>query len=247
MLDVFVVSFFPNMAAFLVYLLESGGGEVEATAVQEGVVQEVWVKCPLGVVSQRDGVHACDPTGKPSLSIFKTLGTIYYANYTVLHALIISVASLSKTVLIFYCLPVYAFFAGYDFETDTSLVECRPYTGRTHQLRLHLQLLGFPIANDPCYGGVLFYGDEARRIRAVEAVKEMRKQGIIPLSKVPHFGDPEVDNLLLSSSNVTVCSGGGVADERSVPSENAQKQAESEVTAPFEGESEDDYLVRTCR
>ena len=44
---------------------------------------------------------------------------------------------------------------GYNEADDTSLVECRPHTGRTHQLRLHLQLLGNPIANDPCYGGVL--------------------------------------------------------------------------------------------
>ncbi len=35
----------------------------------------------------------------------------------------------------------------------TSLVECRPLTGRTHQLRAHLWWLGHPIANDPCYGG----------------------------------------------------------------------------------------------
>jgi 23S rRNA-/tRNA-specific pseudouridylate synthase len=27
-------------------------------------------------------------------------------------------------------------------------------TGRTHQIRLHLQLIGFPIANDPNYGGL---------------------------------------------------------------------------------------------
>jgi len=37
----------------------------------------------------------------------------------------------------------------------TSIVECRPLSGRTHQIRLHLQLLGHPIANDPCYGGEL--------------------------------------------------------------------------------------------
>ena len=34
-----------------------------------------------------------------------------------------------------------------------SIVECEPVTGRTHQLRLHLQLLGFPIENDSMYGG----------------------------------------------------------------------------------------------
>lgn len=41
------------------------------------------------------------------------------------------------------------------FADGTSLVECRPCTGRTHQIRLHLQWLGHPIANDPCYGGHL--------------------------------------------------------------------------------------------
>lgn len=33
-----------------------------------------------------------------------------------------------------------------------SVVECVPVTGRTHQLRVHLQFLGFPIVNDPLYG-----------------------------------------------------------------------------------------------
>jgi len=37
--------------------------------------------------------------------------------------------------------------------SDTTVVRCRPITGRTHQIRLHLQHLGFPIANDNCYGG----------------------------------------------------------------------------------------------
>jgi hypothetical protein len=35
----------------------------------------------------------------------------------------------------------------------TSLVLATPRTGRTHQIRVHLQFLGHPIANDPCYGG----------------------------------------------------------------------------------------------
>ncbi|KAK9862577.1 hypothetical protein WJX84_010070 [Apatococcus fuscideae] len=37
----------------------------------------------------------------------------------------------------------------------TSLVECRPLTGRTHQIRVHLKHLGHPIANDAQYGGTL--------------------------------------------------------------------------------------------
>lgn len=36
-------------------------------------------------------------------------------------------------------------------EEGYSVVRCLPVTGRTHQLRVHLQFLGHPIANDPIY------------------------------------------------------------------------------------------------
>lgn len=34
-----------------------------------------------------------------------------------------------------------------------SLLECRPKTGRTHQIRVHLKHLGHPVAGDRLYGG----------------------------------------------------------------------------------------------
>ena len=40
-------------------------------------------------------------------------------------------------------------------ESSESLVRCVPETGRTHQIRAHLKILGFPIANDVAYGGRL--------------------------------------------------------------------------------------------
>lgn len=38
-----------------------------------------------------------------------------------------------------------------DSERNTSVVECQPLTGRTHQIRIHLAHIGFPIINDPLY------------------------------------------------------------------------------------------------
>jgi 23S rRNA-/tRNA-specific pseudouridylate synthase len=57
----------------------------------------------------------------------------------------------------------------YDADTDSTILVCRPQTGRTHQIRLHLQFLGHPIANDPCYGGDLWYGDDKGKLACQEA------------------------------------------------------------------------------
>lgn len=47
----------------------------------------------------------------------------------------------------------------YDDVSDSSLLECQPVTGRTHQIRVHLADLGHPILNDIGYGGK-FVGNE---------------------------------------------------------------------------------------
>ena len=39
-----------------------------------------------------------------------------------------------------------------------SIVRCLPLTGRTHQLRVHLQFLGHPISNDPIYCNQRVFG-----------------------------------------------------------------------------------------
>ncbi|WVR06210.1 hypothetical protein IAU60_003240 [Kwoniella sp. DSM 27419] len=51
----------------------------------------------------------------------------------------------------------------YDAERDQSVVECRPQTGRTHQIRVHLQYLGHPIANDPLYSTSDIWGPQLGR------------------------------------------------------------------------------------
>lgn len=47
----------------------------------------------------------------------------------------------------------------YDSTTDRSLVLCRIFTGRTHQIRVHAQFLGHPLVNDPLYNST-DWGDQ---------------------------------------------------------------------------------------
>ena len=42
------------------------------------------------------------------------------------------------------------------YKDGVSIVRCRPKSGRMHQIRVHLQYLGFPIANDPLYNSQIF-------------------------------------------------------------------------------------------
>ncbi|XP_061189562.1 pseudouridylate synthase RPUSD2-like [Saccostrea echinata] len=47
-------------------------------------------------------------------------------------------------------------FTRLSYNGQTSVVKCKPYTGRTHQIRVHLQYLGHPIVNDACYNSACF-------------------------------------------------------------------------------------------
>ena len=47
-----------------------------------------------------------------------------------------------------------------------SLIECELETGRTHQIRVHMQHLGFPLIGD------LIYGGHGRRLLGSEAAEQ---------------------------------------------------------------------------
>lgn len=59
---------------------------------------------------------------------------------------------------VFRRLAYYPAGVGEDNTEGYSIVRCLPLTGRTHQIRVHLQFLGHPISNDPIYSNKKVFG-----------------------------------------------------------------------------------------
>ncbi|KAL8930567.1 MAG: hypothetical protein Q9208_000437 [Pyrenodesmia sp. 3 TL-2023] len=66
-------------------------------------------------------------------------------------------------------------------KTGYSIVRCLPLTGRTHQLRVHLQFLGHPISNDPIYCNQRVFGPS---LAAGDALSDYDEDIISKLSKM---------------------------------------------------------------
>ncbi|AQQ10406.1 Ribosomal large subunit pseudouridine synthase D [Sedimentisphaera cyanobacteriorum] len=62
---------------------------------------------------------------------------------------------------------------------DFALVEIEIFTGRTHQIRVHLEHIGCPLANDPLYGGRLLESPELKRT----ALHSKKLELILPCGK----------------------------------------------------------------
>jgi RluA family pseudouridine synthase len=105
------------------------GREVEkeyvARVVGEFPEGEIVCKEPILVVSYKIGVCVVDAAGKECQTVFQRVA--------------------------YRCLAPVDLVLTPVWRDGVSVVRCRPRTGRMHQIRVHLQFLGHPIANDPLY------------------------------------------------------------------------------------------------
>lgn len=102
---------------------------------------------PIVAVDHKLGLCAISPDGKPSTTLFKRL------------AVITDLELLPPEVIKYDTKGSPGTLKGSSY----SLVHCRPLTGRTHQIRLHLQHMGFPIINDLLYGDSIWENRSADR------------------------------------------------------------------------------------
>lgn len=81
-----------------------------------------------------------------------------------------------------------------------SIVEAVPETGRTHQIRLHLAALGFPIHNDPLYlaGGAARVQPDAKRQSGAMGLHASRLEFIHPLTRLAVSFESPLQKLALT-------------------------------------------------
>ncbi|XP_074854950.1 pseudouridylate synthase RPUSD2 [Carettochelys insculpta] len=103
--------------------------------------------------------------------------------------------------------PCKTVFQRLSYNGKTSVVKCFPYTGRTHQIRVHLQFLGYPIVNDPIYsmeawgpnkgkGGEINKTDEELLRALVEEHRSKQSLSVLDISEEdlkPIMGSEECD------------------------------------------------------
>ncbi|XP_077542915.1 pseudouridylate synthase RPUSD2-like [Haemaphysalis longicornis] len=78
------------------------------------------------------------------------------------------------------------------YNGKSSVVLCKPFTGRMHQIRVHLQYLGYPIVNDPLYNHTVF-GSEKAKGGLKEKTKEQLVHDLLEVHTLKKWLGPEMD------------------------------------------------------
>ncbi|KAH8830423.1 pseudouridine synthase [Flagelloscypha sp. PMI_526] len=99
----------------------------------------------------------------------------------------------------------------YDPETDTSIVHCKPQTGRSHQIRVHLQYLGHPISNDSVYADPRIWGHHLAK-GGIDLTPSDERSAPAPPEQAKailseHYENPEMLSSDVSSRKLEIADG----------------------------------------
>ena len=81
--------------------------------------------------------------------------------------------------------------------TDYSLVQCQLETGRTHQIRVHMQVIGNPIVGDTLYGTKSpFIDRQALHSYQIQCIHPVTKEKLNFIASLPK----DMENLLVHNN-----------------------------------------------
>ena len=105
--------------------------------------------------------------------------------------------------------------------TNTSIVSCKPLTGRTHQIRVHLRYLGNPICNDRLYNNKIWNEElERGKGKCISEVSFAVSERILKLLECKESEGTDTESI-------------GIENNASVETDGAE-EAKKELTAELE-------------
>ncbi|EXJ74728.1 pseudouridylate synthase [Cladophialophora psammophila CBS 110553] len=98
-----------------------------------------------------------------------------------------------------------------------SIVHCLPLTGRTHQIRVHLQFLGHPITNDPIYSNRAVFGPSLAKHdssgeRDEEIIAKLKLMGKSEVSDSVSYEQERLAKLVDQTQQMTVSGAAKLSD-----------------------------------
>jgi len=84
-----------------------------------------------------------------------------------------------------------------EYYKDFTLIECRLKTGRTHQIRVHMSYIGYPLVGDPLYGHKkLKYGDKQYlHAKELSFIHPTSKERVTFKTELPNYFKEFLDKL----------------------------------------------------
>lgn len=108
-----------------------------------------------------------------------------------------------------------------------SIVHCLPLTGRTHQLRVHLQFLGHPISNDPIYSNRRVFGPSLGKADSTgeddkEVIERLSRMGKTEVAETAESTEPTAYQTFQTPPPSSITNGDPAAADELIAREHEQ-------------------------